>query len=71
MSSKNNKKKTGVENEEIEKLKNNRIHYTYQTGPKKNSDNKNKAFLNKSEQINNIFYENKNKSKKTFQEIII
>ena len=70
MSSKIIKKKYGfsslsihrVEDEEIGKLKNNRIHYTYQTGNKINNDNKNKTFLNKSEQINNIHYENKIKS---------
>ena len=70
MSSKNNQKKYGfsslsiyrVADEEIGKLKNNRIHYTYQTGHKKINDNKNKIYLNKSEQMNNISYENKNKS---------
>ena len=70
MSSKANQKKYGfsslsiyrVADEEIGKLKNNRIHYTYHNGLKKNNDNKNKIYLNKSEQMNNIYYENKNKS---------
>lgn len=70
MSFKINQKKYGfsslsiyrVADEEIGKLKNNRIHYTNQTGQKKNNDNKNKTYLNKSEQMNNNFYENKNKS---------
>ena len=60
MASKNNKKKYGfsslsiyrVADEEIGKLKNNRIHYTYQNNPNKNKDNKAQQNLNKSEQLN-------------------
>ena len=60
MASKNNKKKYGfsslsiyrVADEEIGKLKNNRIHYTYQNNQNKNKDNKAQQNLNKSEQIN-------------------
>ena len=57
MASKNNQKKNGfsslsiyrVVDEEIGKLKNNRIHYTYQNINKRNNDNKNQNKLYKSE----------------------
>ena len=61
MTSKNNQKKNGfsslsiyrVADEEIGKLKNNRIHYTYQKAGKNNNtdNNKNKTNLHQSEQI--------------------
>ena len=60
MASKNNQKKNGfsslsiyrVVDEEIGKLKNNRIHYTYQNINKRNNENKNQNKLYKSEQVN-------------------
>ena len=73
MASKNNQKKYGfsslsiyrVADEEIGKLKNNRIHYTYQNNNNsKNNDFKNgQNILYKSEQVNQKYPQNKNKSK--------
>jgi len=72
MTSKNNQRKFGfsslsiyrVADEEIGKLKNNRIHYTYQSGLKNNNDTKNKnKDLSQSHQINLKNPSNQKKSK--------
>ena len=71
MASKNKQKYTGfsslsiyrVADEEIGKLKNNRIHYTYQNGPKKIDNNKSKnPNIYQSEITNNKYYINEYKN---------